>query len=110
MSGILEEDLGTLVRFANDNRDLVATDGTSVGDAACCFVQRVTSQTTGQVVFYVAGPAAEGTTAAVNYLRREWRQLAKRYRGCRSFCVVLRLTGAEQCAVIRRLAERSDGG
>jgi len=110
VSGMVEEDLGPLVRFANDNRDLVAADGTPVGDAACCFVQRVTSQTTGQVVFYVAGPAAEGTTAAVNYLRREWRQLAKRHRGGRSFCLVLRLTGAEQYAVIRRLAEGSDGG
>jgi hypothetical protein len=110
VSGMVEEDLGSLVRFANDNRDLVAADGMPVGDAACCFVQRVTSQTTGQVVFYVAGPAAEGTTAAVNYLLRNWRQLAKRYRSGRSFCVVLRLTGAEQYTVVRRLTDGSDGG
>jgi len=110
VSRMVEEDLGTLVRFANDNCDLATPDGTLVGDAACCFVQRITSRTTGQVVFYVAGPAAEGTTAAVHYLRREWRQLAKRYRRGQSFYEVLRLTGAERYVVIHRLAASSHDG
>lgn len=78
-----------------------------VGDSSCCFVRRITSRTTGQVVFHVAGPAAAGTTAAANYLQSEWRRLAKRYpRGARSFCEVLRLTSKEQYG-LERPAHRS---
>jgi hypothetical protein len=110
VSGMVEEDLGSFVQFANDNRELVAADGVPVGDGACFFVQRVTSQATGQVVFYVAGPAAEGTTAAVNYLLRNWRQLAKRYGSDRSFCVLLRLISTDQYTVIRDFTHSSDRG
>jgi hypothetical protein len=85
-------------------------DGTLVGDRFCCFVQRVTSGTTGQVVSVFAGPTADGTTVAVNHLLRERRQLAKRYPDSRLFCHVLRLTSAEQYVVIHRFPEPRGSG
>ena len=110
VSRMAEDDFGALVQFANENCDLATRDGTLVGDAYCFFVQRLTSRTTGQVVFYVAGPAAEGTTAATNYLLSEWWRLAWRYRGGRSFCVVLRLTSREQYVVVHRfVGSKKDG-
>jgi hypothetical protein len=88
----VEEDLGAAVRFTSNNDGLEIWDGSLVDDVACCFVQRVVDPIAGQVAFYVAGPSAAGTTAAVKYLLKEWRHLAKRYSANQSFYVVLRVT------------------
>jgi len=107
VSQMIEKDLGAPARFANDNHDLETRNGEPVGDLNCFLVQRLTSQTTGQVVFYVAGPAREGTSAAVSYLLRDWRKLARLYRRDRTFCEVLRLTSSQQYVLTRRIVDRS---
>jgi len=92
VSEMVEEQSDTLVRFANDNNNLAKRDKTVVGGADACFVQRLVSPATGQTIFWLAGPTKDGTTAAVDYLLRNWRKLSRRYRRDRSFCEVLRRT------------------
>jgi hypothetical protein len=80
VSGAAEDDFNAPVRFTNDNSELATRDGDRVGGTYAGVAMRTVRPTTGQVVFYLAGPSERGTTAAVNYLLSEWRALAKRQR------------------------------
>ncbi len=81
-------DFNSPVRFVNDNRELATRGGAPIGGPAVGVVQRVKSRTADQVAFHVAGPSMEATTAAANYLLKEWRHLAKRHRNCDFYQVV----------------------
>jgi hypothetical protein len=93
-SQAIEEAAGTLARFAEDNRSVQVMNGALIRDPAVAFVQR-TVNAAGQTAFYVAGPSTRGTSGATRYLLTQWRELARRYRGSRPFCVVLRITSAD---------------
>jgi hypothetical protein len=101
VSKAVELDFNAPVRFASDNCELATRAGVPIGGAAFGVVQRVKDRTAGQVAFYLAGPSAEGTTAAANYLLQEWRRLAKRHRRC-EFYEVVQATGrqGEQYVVV----------
>jgi hypothetical protein len=83
VSEAIESDLAPPVRFARneagyDNSALELPRGSVLDDPFNGAVQRLVNTSTGQVAFYVGGPSAAGTTAATNYLLREWKTLAKR--------------------------------
>jgi hypothetical protein len=88
VSGSAEDEFGAPVRFVKDNNEMATRTGTPVGVATNGAIQRIVDGTTGQVVFYLAGPSITGTTAAVRCLLRDWRQLAKRHRSGGFFAVV----------------------
>jgi len=88
----VESAFHSFARFVNDNAALQLENAPAVTDTRCAFVQRAVDQATGQVAFYVAGPASIGTTGAAYYLASQWKGLSKRYPGSRPFCVMLRIT------------------
>jgi hypothetical protein len=90
-SQAIENDAATLARFADDNMSVQVKDGPLISDPAVAIVQRIVDAS-GRTTFYLAGPSTQGTTGATLYLLAHWRELAKRYRGSRPFCVVLRIT------------------
>jgi hypothetical protein len=92
-SQAIEADFAAIVRFVNDNAALALSGGEPLRDPALGAVQRLANTTTGQVAFYVGGPSAEGTTAATNYLLREWKHLAKRYSSCPFYVIVSATAG-----------------
>jgi hypothetical protein len=93
-SQAIDDDPRTLARFARDNAAVQAKDGPLFSDQDVAFVQR-TSVADGRTAFYVAGTSILGTTAATVYLLDHWRELRRRYRRNRPFCVVLRVTGVD---------------
>jgi len=79
-SQFVEENLDPPVRFANDCSELALRSGDRVGDAGSGVAERLVDRTTGQVLFYLAGPSIAGTSAAAKYLVNDWRQLRRRQR------------------------------
>jgi hypothetical protein len=96
VSEAIEAELAPPVRFIDDNRALALPGGTPLTDTALGAVQRLVNTSTGQVAFYVGGPSAAGTTAATNYLLREWKTLAKRPLDRPSYVIVKAKAGGAQ--------------
>jgi hypothetical protein len=101
VSETIEANFAAPVTFVSDNAALALSGVPQEDpDGLLGAVQRLVNATTGQVAFYVAGPTAEGTTAATKYLLREWKHLAKRYPGGSFYVIVRARAGGAQCDLV----------
>jgi hypothetical protein len=107
VSAEIEAKFAPLVRFVSDNAALAVSGGETFTDPAVGALQRLANTTTGQVAFYVGGPSAAATTAAGNYLLREWRALAKRYPSCPFYVIVKAKAGGAQYDVVASSPEQT---
>jgi len=91
-SSYVEDSLGSIGRFANDNRAITLPAASPLHSDHYAFVQRAGTK---QRVFYAAGISSIATTGAVRYLIGHWRDLNKKYASGRPFCVMLRITSED---------------
>jgi hypothetical protein len=102
VSEAVEANFGAPARFVNDNCALALSDEAPLEDSDPFLgaAQRLVNTTTGQAAFYVGGPSDAGTTAATNYLLREWKYLARRYPGGSFYVIVRAKAGGAQYDVV----------
>jgi hypothetical protein len=91
ISGAIERDYKSPVRFINDNRAIQLPGNFTTDDPRHCFVVRL--MMAGRFWFYVAGLDGDGTAGAAYYLATSWRRLDKRYQKSPSFYVALERVG-----------------
>jgi hypothetical protein len=92
VSGEIEKDTKSRVRFTNDNSRITVTNIPEISDVDNGFIQRIVDKKRGRSTFYAAGLTEKGTVGAATFLTTNWKQLNKKYSNDKSFIIMLRFS------------------
>jgi len=92
VSGEIEGDNRSRVRFTNDNSGITVTNIPVITDVDNGFIQRIVDNQRGRSTFYAAGLSEKGTVGAATFLTRNWKHLNKKYSSDKSFLIMLRFS------------------
>lgn len=95
VSSNLEDNNNSIVRFSTTMAEILIDKLPNITDLTNGFIQRIVDNEQGRSLFYAAGLSELGTVGAANFLAVNWKKLYKKYKGDKSFLIMLRFTNKD---------------
>ena len=95
VSSYIENYNNSTVRFSDTMAEIRINDLQDISDLDNGFIQRIVDNKQGRSIFYTAGLSEWGTVGTANFLADNWKKLYKKYKGDKSFIVMLRFANKD---------------